>query len=72
MEKALWIIAICELLRIAQNTLQLSMMLKEHEGRKEVEKKFIDNLVKTDETFAKNFAAEIEKKFAEESEVEND
>ena len=72
MEKALWIIAICQIIRTVQNSIQLSVLLLEHQGRKDVEKKFIDNLVKTDETFAKNFAAEIEKKFAEESEVEND
>jgi len=46
MKIALWIIAICSLIRIIQNGIQLSMLLGEREFRKSLNNEFIDSLRK--------------------------
>ena len=43
---AIWIIAICSLVRIIQNGIQLSVLLGEKEMRKKLNNEFIDSLKK--------------------------
>ena len=43
---ALWIIAICSVVRIIQNGIQLSMLMGEKEQRKKLNNEFIDSLRK--------------------------
>ena len=43
---AIWIIAICSVIRIIQNSIQLSMMIGEKEQRKKLNNEFIDSLRK--------------------------
>ncbi len=64
---ALWIIAVCEVIRIVQNTIQLGISFLSHKGTENVQKQFIENLVQTDENFARNFAKEIEEYIGSES-----
>ena len=67
MEIALWIIAACMVIRVIQNSLQLVALFESKRATENVQERFIDNLVKTDETFAKNFADEIERRYGSES-----
>lgn len=67
MVAALWIIAVCEVIRIVQNTIQLGISFLSHKGTENVQKKFIENLVQTDKTFAKNFMNELEEYLASET-----
>lgn len=46
MTVAIWIIAICSLVRIIQNGIQLSVLLGEKEMRKKLNNEFIDSLKK--------------------------
>ena len=46
MKTALWIIAICSVIRIVQNGIQLSMLIGEREQRKRLNNEFIDSLKK--------------------------
>lgn len=46
MKTAIWIIAICEAIRIMQNSIQLSVLLGEKEQRKRLNNEFIDSLKK--------------------------
>lgn len=61
MEIAIWIIAICELIRIIQNTLQLLMMNFERKNpqMKRATDEFIKSLNKTDKEFINDFMKEL-------------
>ena len=67
MELALTIIAACSVIRIVQNSIQLMAMYESHKATDKLQERFIDNLVQTDETFAKNFADEIERRYGSKS-----
>ncbi len=67
MEIALNVIAACMVVRVIQNTLQLVALFESKRATENVQERFIDNLVQTDETFAKNFADEIERRYSSES-----
>ena len=64
---ALNVIAVCMVIRVIQNTLQLVALFESKKATEKVQEQFIDNLVQTDETFAKNFADEIERRYSSES-----
>lgn len=51
---ALWIIAICSIVRIVQNSIQLSMMIGEREQRKRLNNEFIDSLRKDNREWAED------------------
>lgn len=54
MKIAIWIIAICSLVRIIQNGIQLSMLLGERELRKNLNNEFIDSLKKDNREWAQD------------------
>ena len=51
---ALWIIAICSLVRIIQNGIQLSMLLGERDLRKQLNNEFIDSLRKDNQEWVED------------------
>lgn len=54
MTVAIWIIAICSLVRIIQNGIQLSVLLGEKEMRKKLNNEFIDSLRKDNQEWVKD------------------
>lgn len=54
-------------IRVIQNSFQLIALFESKRATENMQERFIDNLVKTDETFAKNFADEIERRYSSES-----
>lgn len=60
MKTALWIIAICELIRIAQNTIQLANLLKDAIARDNAYSEFVKSLKQTDKEFVKRLLEEWE------------
>lgn len=67
MKIALWIIAICEVVRLVQNQLQLRSLWKSRSDTKNMQDEFIKSLYKSNKEFAKDFEQDL-KKFIEESE----
>lgn len=58
---ALWIIAICELIRIIQNTIQLLAIKADAGARENAYAEFIKNLKADDKEFVRNMLTEFEK-----------
>lgn len=56
---ALWIIAICELIRAAQNMLQITMMKRDAGARDNAYAEFVKSLKDTDKVFIKKFLEEL-------------
>ena len=54
MKLAVRIIAICEVIRIVQNAIQLSMMIGEKQMRKNLNNEFINSLKKDDREWAED------------------
>ena len=54
MTTAIWIIAICSLIRIIQNSIQLSMLIGERTMRKNLNNEFIDSLRKDNREWAED------------------
>ena len=54
MTTALWIIAIVEIIRIIQNSIQLSCLLSERKLRKTLNNEFIDSLRKDNREWAED------------------
>lgn len=61
MTTALWIIAICEIIRILQNAHQLLMVKHDAEGRDNAYAEFVKSLKSTDKEFVKRLFEEIER-----------
>ena len=61
MKTAIWIIAICELIRAAQNALQLRAMRSEKGMRENAYQEFVKSLKSTDSEFVKRLLDEFEK-----------
>ena len=61
MTTALWIIAICEVIRIAQNTLQLISIKHDTGARDNAYAEFVKSLKQTDKEFVKRMLEEFEK-----------
>ena len=58
---ALWIIAICEVIRAAQNALQLSSIRQDRSARDNVYTEFIKSLKMSDREYVKRLLEEFEK-----------
>ena len=63
---ALWIIAICEVIRALQNMVQLVHVKKSEKVSENAYREFIKSLHKTDREFVKDMLEEYEKMEAEE------
>jgi len=61
---AIWIIAICELIRIVQNGIQVLSMRKEKGMRENAYSEFVKSLKQTDKEFVKRMLEEFERKDA--------
>ena len=61
MTVALWIIAVCELIRAAQNALQLFMIRHDSSQRDNAYAEFIKSLKDTDRQFVRRMLEEFEK-----------
>lgn len=64
MTVAIWIIAICELVRMVQNAIQLRSLMSETNERKWAYQEFVDSLKDTDREFIKKMLDEIEQREA--------
>lgn len=62
MEIALWIIAVCEVIRAVQNMIQLRMYKKDESGRENAYAEFVKSLKTTDREFVHRLLEEFEKK----------
>ena len=65
---ALWIIAICEIIRLLQNTLQLTMLKHDTTGRDNAYAEFVKSLKSTDAEFVKKMLEEFEKEHHDDAE----
>ena len=59
MKTAIWIIAICEVIRAAQNALQLRAMWSEKGMRENAYQEFVKSLKSTDREFVKKMFEEF-------------
>ena len=57
---ALWIIAICTVIRVVQNTMQLKVIYDERGDRNNAYKEFVDSLHYTDKEFVERMLREFE------------
>lgn len=60
MVTALWIIAICEIIRLIQNTIQLTNIINSKALQRNAHEEFIKSLKKTDREFVKDLLKEFE------------
>lgn len=58
---ALWIIAICEVIRAAQNALQIILVKRDSSQRDNVYAEFINSLKQDDRQFVRRMLEEFEK-----------
>ena len=58
---AIWIIAVCEVIRMAQNALQLYMLKHDTGARDDAYKAFVDSLKYNDKEFVEKLLREFEK-----------
>ena len=65
---ALWIIAICEIIRLLQNTLQLTMLKHDTTGRDNAYAEFVKSLKTTDAEFVKKMLEEFDKEHSDDTE----
>ncbi len=62
MKAALWIIAICEVIRAVQNLLQLWMLKRDTRARDNAYAEFIKSLKQTDKEFVRRMLEEFERR----------
>lgn len=60
MKTALWIIALCEVIRAIQNMLQLGMFKHDTEARDNTYAEFVKSLKQTDREFVRRLLQEFE------------
>ena len=60
MEVALWIIAICEVIRALQNMLQIWLIIRDTGQRDNAYKEFVKSLKSSDREFVKRMLEEFE------------
>ena len=60
MVTALWIIAICEIIRLIQNTIQLTNIINSKSLQRNATEEFIKSLKKTDREFVIDLLKEFE------------
>lgn len=61
MKTAIWIIAICEVIRAAQNLLQLWMLKRDTGARDNAYAEFVKSLKQTDKEFVRQMLEEFER-----------
>lgn len=59
---ALWIIAVCEIIRAAQNMLQITMLKHDTRARDNAYEEFVKSLKDTDKEFVRKMLEEFEEK----------
>jgi hypothetical protein len=64
---ALWIIAICEIIRAAQNMVQIMTIRHDTQGRDNAYAAFIKSLKQTDREFVRKMLEEFEKQEGEQN-----
>lgn len=64
---AIWIIAICEVIRALQNAIQITMVVRDSKSRDNAYSEFVKSLKMNDREFVKRMLEEFEKR-----EMEND
>lgn len=62
---AIWIIAICEVIRAIQNMMQIAMMKHDTKERDNAYAEFVKSLNKTDREFVKDLLEEFESEVKE-------
>ena len=62
---AIWIIAICEVIRAIQNMMQIAMVKHDTKARDNAYAEFVKSLNKTDKEFVKQMLKEFEREEAE-------
>lgn len=62
---ALWIIAVCEIIRAIQNMMQIAMMKHDTGARDNAYAEFVKSLNKTDREFVKDLLEEFESEVEE-------
>lgn len=65
---ALWIIAVCEVVRAIQNAIQIRSILQDTTARDNVYAEFIKSLKSTDREFVRQMLEEFERQEGEEKE----
>ena len=63
MNIALWIIAVCEVIRIAQNTIQLAAIKHDTDARDNAYAEFVKSLKKTDREWVRSMLEDFEKEY---------
>lgn len=58
---AIWIIAVCEVIRMVESTIQLRELLHDTEARDDAYKAFVDSLKADDKEFVEKLLREFEK-----------
>lgn len=58
---AIWIIAVCEIIRVVQNIMQLYMVKHDTGARDDAYKAFVDAMKVDDREFMRNIFRELEK-----------
>lgn len=69
---AIWIIAVCEVLRMLQNALQIRMYRRDAGTRDNAYAEFVKSLKRDDREMVKELLMEFEKQEAEKQETEKD
>ena len=64
---ALWIIALCEVIRAAQNMMQLAMVRKDTGARDNAYEEFVKSLKQTDREFVKQMLEEFEREVSDDN-----
>ena len=62
---ALWIIAVCEIIRAAQNMIQIATIRHDTQGRDNAYAEFIKSFKQTDREFVRQMLEEFEKEYGE-------
>lgn len=65
MKTALWIIAICEVIRVAQNMVQIRTIKHDAKGRDNAYAEFVKSLKQSDRDFVRMMLDEFEKQEGE-------
>lgn len=58
---AIWIIAVCEVIRVAQNMVQIMTIRHDTKGRDNAYAEFVKSLKQSDKEFVRNMLNEFEK-----------
>ena len=64
---ALWIIAVCEVIRAVQNMMQLAMVRKDTGARDNAYEEFVKSLKQTDREFVKRILEEFEREVSDDN-----